>query len=151
MALLKRGAALLSLLLLASGPARAVFEPDTSFSGDGAAPDLGGTVALDASDNAYVLSGDSPMRIHKLLAADGSPDGGFGTSGTATLAQPNMEHRGLCVDGATGSIFVVGDVQQNSTYVVQILKVTAGGVVDGSWGAGGAVTSAIPGTDGIAL
>ncbi|MFT3884910.1 MAG: hypothetical protein QM724_05605 [Flavobacteriales bacterium] len=138
------GSALLVVRLLADGT------PDPAFGNSGTVTAVVGDgntegIAVAVLGNGRILAAGSTekdttrrMFVSRLLI-DGTPDAGFAEGGTFISAVSKAEHLNCMALQSDGAILLGGDVIGDVTGSGCIIRLTAAGALDGSFGNGGVV------------
>jgi uncharacterized delta-60 repeat protein len=114
-----------------------------------ASGDSGTAVLVDGADNIFVAGTGNQDSVVMRLDSSGSLDASFGTAGIATVAtgSPFEAVNDMQIQ-ADGKLVVVGNAYNGSNNNVSVFRLNTDGTLDGTFGTGGTLTTAIgPGTD----
>lgn len=150
------------LAALLSGAASAAFgpiplNPDESFGGGGFSRAQLPTafrpaVVLASGDAIYTLTtedgggSEATAYLSRRFAESGALDPGFGTGGTLAhvdVAAGDQAWAGLCLDGATGAIYLTGATVADNAFIVR--RFLSDGTPDDTWGTQGLASVTVAG------
>ena len=109
-------------------------------------------LALDRRRILAAVGGSTSIAVRRF-SEDGVPDAGFGAAGVATLAVENTYAIVDVIAQPDRKVIVVTSARDPlaapGTSAIAVYRLTEGGLPDGTFGSGGVVYTAVPGSSGI--